>query len=252
MDVDFQNLGSITASGVTATLTSSDPNVTIIDGVENLNTITSSTTINATGAYELAIADGIQDQHIVVMDVAITDNASNTWNVPINIVVNAPELNVGGFELIDASGNGILEPGETATINIENFNDGSADCGSSDAILSTTNMYVSITSSSYNFISFLKGNNAASIVTIQADANIPYATAVTFDYDLSFGLYNAQESFDIIANMAMKIMKQAICCNMIGLFQEMLLGLLLEQGSLKVIIVRNLVQLEVIKCLLWN
>ena len=38
--------------------------------------------------------------------------------------------------------------------------------------------------------------------TIQADANIPYATAVTFDYDLSFGLYNAQESFDIIANMA--------------------------------------------------
>ena len=110
LDVDFQNLGSITASGVTATLTSSDPNVTIIDGVENLNTITSSTTINATGAYELAIADGIQDQHIVVMDVAITDNASNTWNVPINIVVNAPELNVGGFELIDASGNGILEP----------------------------------------------------------------------------------------------------------------------------------------------
>ena len=35
-----------------------------------------------------------------------------------------------------------------------------------------------------------------------ADANKPNATAVTFDYDLSFGLYNAQESFDIIANMA--------------------------------------------------
>ena len=72
LDVDFQNLGSITASGVTATLTSSDPNVTIIDGLENLNIITSSTTINAIGAYELSIVDGIQDQHLVVMDVAIT------------------------------------------------------------------------------------------------------------------------------------------------------------------------------------
>tara|TARA_B100000900_G_scaffold40640_1_gene30431 strand:+ start:1257 stop:4691 length:3435 start_codon:yes stop_codon:yes gene_type:complete len=203
LDVDFQNLGSINASGVTATLTSSDPNVNIIDGLENLNTITSSTTINAIGAYELAIVDGVQDQHLVVMDVAITDNASNIWNAPINLVVNAPELKIGGFELIDASGNGILEPGETATINIESFNDGSADCGSTDAILSTLNMYVNITSSTYNFISLPQGGTIQQAsFTIQADANIPYATAVTFDYDLSFGLYNAQESFDIIANMA--------------------------------------------------
>ena len=115
-------------------------------------------------------------------------------------------------------------------------------------------MYVSITSSSYNFISLPQGGTMQQAsFTIQADANIPYATAVTFDYDLSFGLYNAQESFDIIANMASEDYETGnICCNMIGQFQAMLLGLLWEQVSSKVIIVRNQVQLEIIKYLLWN
>ena len=62
LDVDFQNLGSVTANGVIATLSTNAPNVSIIDDIENLNVVASSTTINAMAAYELMIADGVQDQ----------------------------------------------------------------------------------------------------------------------------------------------------------------------------------------------
>lgn len=202
LDVDFQNLGSVTANGVTATLTTGDPNITIIDGVENLNTMASSAITNVLGAYELAVADGVQDQHVVAMDILITDNASNTWNTPINMVVQAPNIMVEDFQIIDASGNGILEPGETATINIGSYNDGSSDCGNSNATLSTTNMYVTVTSASYNFTSLPQGGGVQQATfTIEADAGIPYGTAVSFDYDVSFGMYSAQETFSIIANM---------------------------------------------------
>ena len=84
--------------------------------------------MNILSAYELMVADSIQDQHAINMDVVITDNSNNTWTTPINIIANAPKLMIGNLELIDASGNGVLEPGETATVNIDCFNDGSSDC----------------------------------------------------------------------------------------------------------------------------
>jgi hypothetical protein len=203
LDVDFQNLGSVTANGVIATLSTNDPNVTIIDDIENLNVVASSTTINAMAAYELMIADGVQDQHLASLDLTITDNASNTWSTPISFVLQAPKLMIGDFELLDASGNGILEPGETATINIESYNTGSSDCGSTDAVLSTSSMYINITSANYSFTSLPQGGTIQQAsFTIEADPSIPYGTAISFDYDLTFGMYNAQETFDVLANMA--------------------------------------------------
>ena len=203
LDVDFQNLGSVTANGVIATLSTNDPNVTIIDDIENLNVVASSTTINAMAAYELMIADGVQDQHLASLDLTITDNASNTWSTPISFVLQAPKLMIGDFELLDASGNGILEPGETATINVESYNTGSSDCGSTDAVLSTSSMYINITSTNYSFTSLPQGGTIQQAsFTIEADPSIPYGTAISFDYDLTFGMYNAQETFDVLANMA--------------------------------------------------
>ena len=203
LDVDFQNLGSVTANGVIATLSTNDPNVTIIDDIENLNVVASSTTINAMAAYELMIADGVQDQHLASLDLTITDNASNTWSTPISFVLQAPKLMIGDFELLDASGNGILEPGETATINVESYNIGSSDCGSTDAVLSTSSMYINITSTNYSFTSLPQGGTIQQAsFTIEADPSIPYGTAISFDYDLTFGMYNAQETFDVLANMA--------------------------------------------------
>lgn len=203
LDVDFQNLGSVTANGVIATLSTNDPNVTIIDDIENLNVVASSTTINAMAAYELMIADGVQDQHLASLDLTITDNASNTWSTPISFVLQAPKLMIGDFELLDASGNGILEPGETATINVESYNTGSSDCGSTDAVLSTSSIYINITSANYSFTSLPQGGTIQQAsFTIEADPSIPYGTAISFDYDLTFGMYNAQETFDVLANMA--------------------------------------------------
>lgn len=203
LDVDFQNLGSITANGVIATLSTNDPNVTIIDDTENLNVVASSITINAMAAYELMIADGVQDQHLASLDLTITDNASNTWSTPISFVLQAPKLMIGDFELLDASGNGILEPGETATINVESYNTGSSDCGSTDAALSTSSMYINITSANYSFTSLPQGGTIQQAsFTIEANPSIPYGTAISFDYDLTFGMYNAQETFDVLANMA--------------------------------------------------
>ena len=165
--------------------------------------MSSSATINALGAYELLIADDIQDQHLISMDIAITDNASNIWNSPVNIIAHAPKLMIGDFEMIDASGNGILEPGETATINIDCYNDGSSDCGSSDATLSANNMFVTVTSSIYNFTSLPQGGSIQQAsFTIIADPSIPYGTPVSFDCFLTSGLYSASETFSLIANMA--------------------------------------------------
>jgi hypothetical protein len=154
-------------------------------------------------AYELMIADGVQDQHLASLDLTITDNASNTWSTPISFVLQAPKLMIGDFELLDASGNGILEPGETATINVESYNTGSSDCGSTDAVLSTSSMYINITSANYSFTSLPQGGTIQQAsFTIEADPSIPYGTAISFDYDLTYGMYNAQETFDVLANMA--------------------------------------------------
>ncbi len=126
LDVVLENVGVDLSSTVNAVLTSVSTDLTINDDTEAYGDIVAEAVVNAEGAYEIALADGVEDQSIITLDFAITDAASNAWNGQHNVTVYAPSLKVNFVSLNDdvGNGNGVMDPGETVIISFEVENTG--------------------------------------------------------------------------------------------------------------------------------
>ncbi|MEZ5083687.1 MAG: C25 family cysteine peptidase [Bacteroidales bacterium] len=103
LDVSLENLGSSTATNVSATLMTSDPNVLISDDSSLWPDIPSGSVSAQSGAFEMGIANNVVDQHIVDFDLIATDGFE-IWNSQMSITVNAPLLLAGNLTIDDAVG----------------------------------------------------------------------------------------------------------------------------------------------------
>jgi len=128
LDVTLENLGSQTASNVTATITSSDEYVTIDSDNASWPDITAGSTSMQTAAFAFTVDEIVPDQHVVQFDIEITDGV-DVWTGLFSLPLNAPVLFVGSYTIDDSNGNGNgrLDPGENASIIVPNANDGSSD-----------------------------------------------------------------------------------------------------------------------------
>ena len=114
----IENLGSTTATNVSATLVTGDSYLTITDNSNPWPNIAAGTTSTQNGAFGIHISDNVPDQHTAIFDIQIT-NGIETWTSNFNFKLNAPALTPGiNLSINDATGNGngMLDPGEMATI----------------------------------------------------------------------------------------------------------------------------------------
>ncbi len=198
LDVDLENVGSQAAQGVQATITSTDPYITIIDGTESWGNIAASSTLLMNGAFEFSTADNIPDQHIADFNMDITDNASGNWSSVFNVTVNAPDMEIGNIFVNDVTGgngNGVVDPGETIEITIQCKNNGHGDALSSMAVLASSSVYVNIVNSSNSLGTIQASNMMNATYTVEVDAAAPLGGALEFDFDLSSGKYVVQDDF---------------------------------------------------------
>jgi len=71
----------------------------------------------------------VPDQHKVICTLLLNDG-SHTWTQELDLILNAPSLNVTSIEVLDpapgGNNNGVLDPGETATLKLTLMNNGHA------------------------------------------------------------------------------------------------------------------------------
>ncbi|MCX6250088.1 MAG: C25 family cysteine peptidase [Bacteroidetes bacterium] len=129
LNVTVHNIGSFNAGSVTGTLSTSDTNVIITSNTFNFGPILAGGSVTGNDAYSLTIKNNVQDQHSVSCSLILTDG-SNTWNSTLVIILNAPHINITGLLVQDpapgGNGNGVLDPGESATLKITVINNGHA------------------------------------------------------------------------------------------------------------------------------
>ncbi|MCD4698145.1 MAG: hypothetical protein K8S16_18120, partial [Bacteroidales bacterium] len=197
LDVTLENLGSNTATNVSATLSSSDTYATITDNYNTWPDIPDGTTSTQNGAFGFTVSDDVPDQHIVEFDLEMTDG-SEIWNSQINITVYAPLLVPGNLVVDDAiggNGNGRLDAGETADIIIQTLNDGHSNSPSASALMSSTSPWITVNNGNYNIGSIAAGSFELAVFNITCDINTPIGTAVDFDFDLTAGNYGYNKIF---------------------------------------------------------
>ncbi len=121
----FKNVGSSTASNVTATLSCNTAGITITDNTEAIASLSASSSLTRNGAYAFSIANNVSNGTVAAFTITMV-SGSETWTHNFNITLNAPVLALGTMSVNDASGNnnGRLDPGETVTISIPLTNSG--------------------------------------------------------------------------------------------------------------------------------
>ena len=180
------------ANGVSATISTSDMYIGIIDNSETYGDIDAGAINLINNAFSFDIAENVPDQHIAVFDISITDTNGHAWDTTFSVTLNAPEFTLGSMITInDAAGNndGILDAGETADIHIQTTNTGHAVVSNVIGALTSASTAITINSATTNpAIDLAIGEMQEFVFNITADENAENGTAVDVNYTVTGGV----------------------------------------------------------------
>jgi len=197
LDVEVENVGSVDATFVNATLSTTDPAVTVINNSASVNIINAAQTLLLPSSFTFQVANNIVDQHMVVFTLDLTDNLGNTWSSTINVLLNAPVLDHTTFTIDDSAGNGNgkLDAGETLDLIVDVTNIGHADIANLTATLGSISSYVTVNSTTANVANLNVNGQQATTFNITVAANTPVGTYAEFPFDLTDGTYTHNATF---------------------------------------------------------
>ena len=130
LDVALENYGSATANGVTCTITEGPPRLaspycTVPGGqVSSYGSIPPGSTYGGSTDFVFSVAEGCPDGTELGLEFTVTDAAGGTYVSYARVVVGAPTL---AYYASTISGDGVLDPGETATLTVTLSNPGDVD-----------------------------------------------------------------------------------------------------------------------------
>jgi hypothetical protein len=156
------NAGGAGATGVNVTLTESDPYLTFTDWQQSYGAIPALDTVQIADAFAADVSDTVHDEHLFDVTVTMT-SGSNTWQSVVQMVAHAPDIVITSFWVNDTSlgnGNGQMELGETADLNIVLTNQGSYQALNLISTMSTANQYVTIQTPTANYGTLPIGGSA--------------------------------------------------------------------------------------------
>ncbi|HTX88639.1 MAG TPA: C25 family cysteine peptidase, partial [Bacteroidales bacterium] len=206
LNVTVTNLGTVPCSNATGTLSTPDTNVLITENTECFGSIPAGGTVTAHDAFSVSIHTNVTDQHVVVFNLEISDG-THSWNSDLDLVLNAPSLAIGNYYILDpppgGNNNGILDPGESATLKVRVINQGHAPVNNAVAHLSVlpgSAPYILVTDPNY-YIGTLNVNSLVfSYTGIVSNGITPVGTNVELNDVLtagSQGQYFAQKEIDL-------------------------------------------------------
>ena len=196
LSIDVENIGTVNAENVVVTLSTEDEYITLIDEIENYGTVNAGAIISVNNGFEIDVDEYVPDQHNVIIELNATDG-TDTWTSYFSLNLNAPVLEIGEMQIDDSSGNdnGVLDPGENATIIIPVINNGHA--VSADAIASLTCSAAGITIETetvdLGLIEVELSEDA--IYNITADESVPFGTPIILSFSVVAGEYEVLEDF---------------------------------------------------------
>ncbi len=186
LDLTLENIGTVDATNVEATLRSSNPFVTITDSTETYGNINASQQVTIQDAFALDVANDIPDMEAVQFQVISTDG-TDTWISNFTIIGHAPVLTYDGYTIDDAAGNGNerLDPGETANINLTITNTGSCEAYYVFGELNTSTTGLTINSNNIPYGLLDSGASATGSFNVTADASIQGGTEANYDFNMN-------------------------------------------------------------------
>ncbi len=198
LDVALENIGTVGAMDVTATLTTANAYASLGDGSEFYGTIVAGATANGTDAFSFSLADGAPDQEEIQFDLSVSGTARDTWTASFNVMAQAPSMHAGMTSIDDAAGgngNNRMDPGETVTLEVPVTNGGHAATVNGLATLSTTSTWITLLDVSQAVSAITAGETRTLLFDVLVSADAPIGTPAGFSLMLDAGAYDINTGF---------------------------------------------------------
>lgn len=202
LDLTVENVGVENAVNVTANLSTEDPLVTITGANVNFGNIAQGNTGTVSDAFGVTVDGSVEDGNYVSFTLTATDGI-NEWISYFTLQNNAPDVVFDDLNIDDSiggNGNGSLDPGETAVLNVTLCNEGG--CYSTDlmANLSTLDPYITIVTSQFEYGEITSaGGTAEGSFEITVSNSCPQEHSVEFNINMTDAIgYTGETGFSSV------------------------------------------------------
>lgn len=204
INATIKNMGVDHSLNVSAQITTSDPVGSFTNPSFNFGTVNAGeTSAISNGVYTLTVNNNLPDQYPLLVNFEITDNTAIVRNETKTIKVNAPKFTIGAMVVDDSSGNnnGILDPSETAVLQITVTNVGHASVNNVMGAIATS--FSGLTFNNTSTAPVTMGINGSQVFTfsVVASSTISLGSLASLDFSITGGIdsqYTNQKTFDLI------------------------------------------------------
>ncbi len=199
LDIYAKNWGNQPAHGVTSVLRANTDDITITDSVQYFGDFEPGDSIFVSSAFSFTANSSVTNAQSLPFEILFISSDGDTWVSPFNLMGGTPVLAYNGVTVSDPSGNGVVDPGETADLSVSLLNEGLCPSDSSMAILRTNDSFIQILDSIAQFPQILPDSSATGTpFTIAADSSTPLHHSATFQIQVTSGQYSFTDTFELM------------------------------------------------------
>jgi hypothetical protein len=204
INLSLKNVGIEDSTNALAVISSTSSSLTLNNPSINFGTISANNvTSNSSNAHTITVANNVQDQTVLNINVAMSDNSSQTSTETKNIIVNAPKFSILNLSVNDTTtnNNGILDPGETTNILVQTQNVGHADIANVIGSITNNSSFLTINSAT-TLPTTLNTNEIKSFIfNVTSNASTPLGTPIDIVFNVTGGSSNQyfeNKTFNVI------------------------------------------------------
>jgi hypothetical protein len=183
-----KNYGTETAEGVTSMLITHATGITVTDPNADFGDVAGEDSAYDANAWEIQVATGIPNGFAIPCSVVCRDEVDSVWISYVTYYVGAPALSYVDLAVIDGlDPTGVLDPGETADLEITVRNSGMGHATGVTAMIRSTDARLTFGDSTAVYGTVMAGSlkvNTGDHFTATADASIPKETVIECTLDL--------------------------------------------------------------------
>ncbi|MCK9310134.1 MAG: gingipain R, partial [Candidatus Cloacimonetes bacterium] len=191
----LKNVGDATATNISATLSTTDPYVTITNATVSYGSIAALATANGSSSYQFNISPSCPQIYTIVATLTIT-GSGNTWVRTIPIVMDIPNLGFGNMTVTDTTGDhdGNLDPGEAAAITIQLNNSGGVSCQAGTATMSCATNGITVTNGNAAFSAIAAHGSTNLTFNVTVSSGVAIGSLANLVFHATAGIYTASVS----------------------------------------------------------
>ncbi|MDP3463321.1 MAG: C25 family cysteine peptidase [Bacteroidales bacterium] len=197
LNVAIKNLGLETGNNINVSLSSTDANISIVQAETIYDEIEADSVKTVDKGFLIRFNDNYPNQHQAKIFVYST-NGEHEWNSYFFVSARSPNIKIGQLVVDDSengNNNGRLDPGETAIVNVQVYNNGYSPAFHSTATLKFLSQYISQSSELYYIGDIWMPESIYPAFEVEVSPNAPIGLMTEISFHVESGGYNVSKSF---------------------------------------------------------